>query len=123
MTSDRTIDPAQVGSSTADQLEAEGHDLIARGHTRLAEAAKTRAKTTSAAGDWIRVDSLPGSKRAALAAARGGQLRAVKRGRLWITTRADAAAWLANAKSAQAANDDCDDDLRASLGLARRRAS
>lgn len=79
-------------------------------------------KTSPNRGDWIRVDSLPGSKRSALVAARTGSLRAIKKGRTWLTTRADADAWLSSEKPAPAANDD-DDDVRASLGLAPRRSA
>lgn len=108
-----------------DHLEAEAYELMARAYAKRAEAARARAEQAMPAGDWIRVDALPVSKRSALAAARTGSLRAIKQGRTWLTTKSDAAAWLANAKRAIAANDGerGDDDVRASLGLAPRRAS
>jgi hypothetical protein len=107
---------------SAEQLDAEGLDLIARGYAKRAEAARLRSTQSTAAGDWIRVDELPVPKRSALAAARSGTLRAVKQGRVWLTTRIDADAWLARAKPAAPANDG-DDDVRAALGLVVRRAS
>ncbi len=107
---------------TPDEIDAEGEELIARGHAYRAEAARRRAKLNSSAGDWIRVDTLPVSKRVALAAARSGTLRAIKRGRVWLTTRIDADAWIAIAKPAVPANDG-DDDVRSALGLVVRRAS
>lgn len=109
---------------TADEIELEGHELIAQGHARLAEAARVRARATSAAGDWIRVDSLPIPRRSALAACRTGELRAIKRGRVWLTTRIDADAFLSRQAPPAAANDDdSDDDVRRALGLRTKRAS
>lgn len=105
----------------ADELELEGHELISQGHARLAEAARLRARTMSAAGDWIRVDAIPIPRRSALAACRSGALRAVKRGRVWLTTRADADAFLSRQAPTSAANDD--DDVRAALGLQTRRVA
>jgi hypothetical protein len=114
--------PAQ-DNLTCEQLELEGHELIARGHARLADAARKRAQLTTAAGDWIRVDALPIPRRSALAACRAGDLRAVKRGRVWLTTRADADAFLARQPPASAANDDAENDVRRALGLVTRSAA
>jgi hypothetical protein len=111
-----------IAGKSADELELEGHERIAEGHALLAAAARVRAKTVSPLGDWVRVDALPIPKSAALAACRSGELRAVKRGRSWLTTRADADAFLAKAPPAKASNS-TDDDLRRELGLERRRAS
>jgi len=104
-------------------LETEGHDLIARGHARLAEAARLRAfRSVDTRVDWIRVDSLPIPKRSAFVAARSGELRAVKRGRVWLTRRADADDFLKKSSARDAANDaEAEDDVRAALGLVCRR--
>jgi len=112
----------EVAAKTETELEHEGHELIAQGHTRLAEAARLRALRSDARADWIRVDSLPIPKRSALIAARTGELRAVKRGRVWLTRRTDADEFMLKSGSHAAANDaDMDDDVRAALGLACRR--
>ena len=107
---------------SASELELEGHELIARGHARLAEAARARTTKSESTGEWIRVDSLPIPKRSALLAARSGALRAVKSGRVWLTTPADAAAFLSSTTPAGPANDG-DDDVRRALGLVLRRGT
>lgn len=107
-------------TSEADEIELEGHELIARGHARLAEAARVRARAASTSVDWIRVDALPVPRRSALAACRSGALRAIKKGRVWITTRADADAFLSRVAPAIATNDE-DDEIRRALGLRTRK--
>jgi len=111
-------------TKSASELELEGHELIARGHARLAEAARARTTKSESTGEWIRVDSLPIPKRSALLAARSGALRAVKSGRVWLTTPADAAAFLSSTTPAGPANDgDGDADVRRALGLVPRRGT
>ena len=111
-------------TKSASELELEGHELIARGHARLAEAARARTTKSESTEEWIRVDSLPIPKRSALLAARSGALRAVKSGRVWLTTPADAAAFLSSSTPAGPANDgDGDDDVRRALGLVPRRGT
>jgi len=110
-------------TKSASELELEGHELIARGHARLAEAARARTTKSESTGEWIRVDSLPIPKRSALMAARSGALRAVKRGRAWLTTPSDAAAFLSAAAPTVAAANEGDDDVRRALGLVPRRGT
>lgn len=114
--------PASSAKS-ADELDAEAYDLEARAAALHAEAARRRAqRSTSSSVEWFPATDLPLPRKAVLADCRSGALRAVKRGRTWLTTRADADAYIATTKNA--ANDTTvgsrDDDVRALLGLARR---
>ena len=110
-------------AKSPDELDAEAFELEARAAVLHAEAARQRARS-SRPGDagWIAAVSLPLPRKTVLAACRSGELRAVKRGRTWVTTLADADAFLSRAK--EIANDtlhaNVDDELREKFGLERR---
>lgn len=108
-----------VTNDNPDELDAQAHELEAKASLLRARAARLRAAARTPELAWIPVAALPLPRRAALAAARSGVLRAVKRGRTWLTTRADADAYLRSQQPTPAANDD---DVRAALGIARRSA-
>jgi hypothetical protein len=109
---------AQPGTS-ADALDAEAFDLEARAAALHAEAARRRA-SQDAPSAWVRADSLPIAKSAALAACRSGALPATKKGRVWLVRRVDADAFLARTTVAPFATVSSDDAVRARLGLVRR---
>lgn len=78
-------------------IEAEGHALIARGHAKLAEAARLRAATPQAEGErasWIPVAESPLGKRRTLALARSGAVESSKVGRKVLVRRASLAGFL-----------------------------
>jgi hypothetical protein len=107
-----------------DVLEAEAHELMARAHAKLAEAARLRARSFAAtSSDWIDATSLPLPRKTVLRACRAGELRASKRGRRWLCTRADADAYLASATPKPTHANDAEADVRARLGLAPRRSA
>lgn len=112
------------GAKSAKHLRAKGHDLIAQGHACLAEAERLASTKADPSNNWIPALSLPLPRKRVLAACRSGVLRAVKNGRTWLTTRADADAFLS--KSNESANDHGsstradDDDIREAFGLQRR---
>jgi hypothetical protein len=81
----------------ADELEAEGHSLIARGHSKLAEAQRTRASARSADGapvEWISPEASPLGKRRTLALCRAGALESSKVGRKVLVRKASLDAFL-----------------------------
>lgn len=109
-------------AKSPDDLDAEAFELEVRAAALHAEAARRRSRVSSGAGvEWFAATDLPLPRKAVLAACRSGALRAVKQGRTWLTTRADAEAYITATKSiANDTNSSSDDDVRASLGLARR---
>lgn len=83
--------------SRADDLKAEAHDLIAKGHAKLAEA--TRLDSQAPANDntkpsWIPAAASPLGNRQTLALARAGALESAKVGRKVLVKRASLAAYL-----------------------------
>ncbi len=81
----------------ADDVEREGHELIARGHTKLAEAARLRASepaNATARPSWIPASDSPLGRRRTLALARAGQIESSKIGRAVFVRTASLAGFL-----------------------------
>ncbi len=113
-------------ASSADAIDARAYELEAEAARLHAEACRLRVSVAKA--DVIAATDLPLPKKLVLEACRSGALPAVKKGRTWLVTRADAEAFLAKpakAKDAEPVVEQLDDALRKKLGLApqQRRAS
>ncbi len=82
--------------SRADELEAEAHEHIAKGHALLAEARRARPtpSTSTVSDDWVDPAASPLGKRRTLALARAGALESSKVGRKVLVGRASLDAFL-----------------------------
>jgi hypothetical protein len=83
--------------SRADELEAEGHELIARGHACFAQVARLRTSEGPAKTErpsWIPVAESPLGKRRTLALARCGAIESSKVGRKVLVRSASLAGYL-----------------------------
>jgi hypothetical protein len=111
-----------VKGKSPDDLDAEAFELEARAAVLHAEAARRRARLACGTSvEWFPATDLPLPRKTILAACRSGSLRAVKRGRTWLTTRADAEGFITATRTiANDTNASTDDDVRAALGLARK---
>lgn len=84
----------------ADALEAEGHDFIAKGHARLAEAQRLRAVggKNDVGSEWVDPVASPLGKRRTLALCRAGALESSKVGKKILVLKASLDAFLARHK-------------------------
>ena len=91
------------------RLEAEAHELIARGHAKLAAARRAATAETPAndSAEWIPAAASPLGKRKTLALARAGAVESSKVGRTVLIRRASLDAFLTSQRR-DAANDDED---------------
>lgn len=90
-------------------LESEGHTLIARGHEKLAEAARLRTETGAVARpSWIPAAESPLGKRKTLALARAGALASSKIGRQVLVRRASLDALIEGGRRGDVADEEED---------------
>ena len=95
--------------SRADELEAEGHDHLAKGHALLALARRARTPASAANdNEWITPLDSPLGKRRTLAVCRSGALESSKIGRKILVRRASLEAYLERHRRDAAPADDED---------------
>ncbi len=101
-----------------EDLEAEGHADLARGHAKLAEAARLRRARApvAPAEDWIPIAKLPLAKKSARAIVRSKAVESKEvRGRLYVLRSSFDSFMRTSETTSKPASDD--DALRAELGL------